>query len=86
MKRTEFRKLKMFDKLQFIKSTLEYKLAKTKDEDMNYLIGFIDECIYSTRDFLILKEKVSKKQRKRMITCKKANEILERLWIEDGLK
>ena len=77
MKRTEFRKLKMFDKLQFIKSTLEYKLAKTKDEDMNYLIGFIDECIYSTREFGILKEKVSKKQRKRMVTCKKANEIFD---------
>ena len=86
MKRIEFRKLKMFDKLQFIKSTLEYKLAKTKDEDMNYLIGFIDECIYSTRDFMLSREKMSKKQRKRMITCKKANEILERLWIEEGLK
>ena len=86
MKRIEFRKLKMFDKLQFIKNTLEYKLAKTKDEDMNYLIGFIDECNYSTRKFGILKEKVSKKQRKRMVTCKKANEILERLWIEEGLK
>ena len=86
MKRTEFRKLKMYDKLNYIKNILEYKLEKTQDEDMNYLIGFIDECIYTTRDYFITKEKVSPKQRKRMITSRKANEILERLWIEEGLK
>ena len=80
MKRIEFRKLKMYDKLVLIKKAVLDK------QDEKHIASMIDECIYSTSEFGILQGNVSPKQRKKMITSKKANEILERLWIEEGLK
>ena len=87
MKRTEFRKLKMYDKLVLIKK------AVLEKQDEKHIASMLDECIYCTgtymsgttkRKSLFTKEELDKKRKEaRSLNPKEA--VRRKRWNDDDI-